>query len=504
MEPGDMTIDPLTMEAMDAFVAPRPVVDLLFHPDLRRIGAVAEVPRGGLRIGRTEANFRQGYQSAPIGDPCISRAQLSLRWLDQGVFQINAAEGARRPVSCFDPEGRPVDPRRAPPGTVVSIGDRVLLGLDCRAPLDPRAAELGLVGESAALQSLLQRVLRFAVSEGAALITGETGVGKELVARALHAAGPRAAGPFLVVNCATIPEHLFESELFGHRKGAFTGATADHTGLFRAAEGGVVFLDEVGELPLSLQAKLLRALQERRIKVVGEPEERDVDVRVVAATNRELEAEVEAGRFRADLMFRLRALQLRVPPLRERRADVPRLFAHFLAQRATPGAPLERLFRAADKHRPPVPAAFVAALLRWPWPGNVRELLNLVTEVSAENHHAGPFTLPAWPGLDAPAPLDTAPAPSHKPGEVPEPGAVLAALAAHDYNQANAATALGVSRSTLLRWMDGLGLPRARDLGPEEIAAARASVGDEVAAIAAHLRVSTRALRLRLKALGLS
>jgi len=212
-----------------------------------------------------------------------------------------------------------------------------------------------------------------AVARTTVLITGESGVGKELVARAVHARSPRASAPFVPVNCGAIPEGLIESELFGHAKGAFTGAQGAKQGLFQAAQDGTLFLDEIGELPLSLQVKLLRAIQERRIRPVGDTADVDVDVRLVAATNRDLAAEVRAGRFREDLYYRLNVVQVRVPPLRERREDVLPLADHFLRRFAAEhGRPLPHL--SADAKR---------RLSEYWFPGNVRELENLIERAVA-------------------------------------------------------------------------------------------------------------------------
>src|SRR6266849_2973568 len=186
-----------------------------------------------------------------------------------------------------------------------------------------------MVGRSAAMQGVFELVDKVAAGRTTVLITGESGVGKELVARAVHAKSPRAQQPFIPVNCGAIPEGLIESELFGHVKGAFTGAQSDKAGLFQTAEGGTLFLDEIAELPTPLQVKLLRAIQDRRIRQVGGTEDVEVDVRMVAATNRNLPAEVRAGRFREDLYYRLNVVQIRVPPLRDRREDILLLADHF-------------------------------------------------------------------------------------------------------------------------------------------------------------------------------
>ena len=234
-----------------------------------------------------------------------------------------------------------------------------------------------LVGESDAMHRLRQLVARVAGSDAPVLITGETGSGKELVARAIHRLGARPNGPFVAINCAARPEALLESELFGHAKGAFTDAREARSGLFVEASGGTILLDEVGELPLALQPKLLRALQERTVRPVGAAREVPFDARVVAATNRDLESAVEERRFREDLFYRLDVLPVEVPPLRARGADVLLLAQHFLRAYATrTGAPVLGLSRAAAEK-----------LLAYAWPGNVRELQNCIERAAALADH---------------------------------------------------------------------------------------------------------------------
>jgi two-component system response regulator PilR (NtrC family) len=224
-----------------------------------------------------------------------------------------------------------------------------------------------IVGKSRAISNVLTLVQRVANAPASVLITGESGTGKELIARAIHNRGERAAKQFVAINCGAMPEALLESELFGHEKGAFTGAVGKRQGLFRAANGGTLFLDEIGELPLPLQVKLLRVLQQRTVRPVGSEEELPVDVRVVAATNRRIEQEVQAGRFREDLFYRLNVIHLHLPPLRERSEDIPLLAEHFLAKHAATQD--KRLSFAPDALR---------HLLALPLRGNVRELENLV------------------------------------------------------------------------------------------------------------------------------
>jgi transcriptional regulator with GAF, ATPase, and Fis domain len=266
--------------------------------------------------------------------------------------------------------------------------------------LQATMAQLGIVGTSTPMLGLVRAIARLApLSDVPAVILGETGSGKELVARALHQLDPcRQQGPMLTLNCAALTSTLAETELFGHRRGAFSGAERSRPGLFRAASGGVLFLDEIGDLPLDLQGKLLRVLQERRVLTVGEDQETEVDVRVVCATHRDLPALVREGRFREDLWQRLSVVNLRVPSLRERRSDIPALVQAFLAKHA-PGTAR----RAAPE--------YLDALMRAQLPGNVRQLENLVRRSLAVADHCRPLGLAdlppeLWQELaDEPAPV---------------------------------------------------------------------------------------------------
>lgn len=225
-----------------------------------------------------------------------------------------------------------------------------------------------LIGDSPAMSTLYEQLRRFATTDATVLITGESGTGKELVARALHKRSVRVNGPLLAINCSAIPESLLESEVFGHTKGAFTDARMARDGLFVEANGGTLFLDEIGEMPASLQAKLLRALEELRVRPVGSSVEREFDVRLVAATNRDLESDIESGRFREDLYYRINVIHIDLPPLRTRGNDVLLLAQHFTTQFAKQfGKPVTSIGEGAAKK-----------LLRYDWPGNVRELRNSI------------------------------------------------------------------------------------------------------------------------------
>ncbi|MCC6748603.1 MAG: sigma-54-dependent Fis family transcriptional regulator [Deltaproteobacteria bacterium] len=244
----------------------------------------------------------------------------------------------------------------------------------------------GMVARSAVMQELFRTVRKIAEYKTTVLVLGESGTGKELVAQAIHAQSPRASGPFVPLNCGAIPEALLESELFGHVRGAFTDATRDKKGLFAEADGGTIFLDEIGELPLNLQVKLLRVLQEEEFRRLGETRGTRVDVRVVAATVKDLQTEARTGRFREDLFYRLNVLPVTLPPLRERLEDVPLLVEHFIRRtNARLGTRIEGIAPEAMK-----------VLLGYSWPGNVRELENTIEHavVLAEHAVLGPETLP--------------------------------------------------------------------------------------------------------------
>ena len=232
------------------------------------------------------------------------------------------------------------------------------------------AVPSSILGQSESVERLRSLILQCASSDAPVLLRGETGSGKELVSRALHDYSPRAQGPFIAINCGAIPEQLLESELFGHRKGSFTGATCDRKGRFELANGGTLFLDEIGDMPSQLQVKFLRVLEEREVEPVGGGGKTKIDVRIVAATHRDLESMVEEGAFRADLLYRLNVIPITIPPLSERSDDVPSLLSHFAQMHSSELDPIRFSERS------------VAVLQSYSWPGNVRELSNLVQRFS--------------------------------------------------------------------------------------------------------------------------
>jgi two-component system response regulator HydG len=298
----------------------------------------------------------------------------------------------------------------------------------------------GIVAQSSAMQRVLDLAQRVARVDSTIVITGESGVGKERVARLIHERSPRAEGPFVAINCAAVPESLLESELFGHSQGSFTGATHERAGLFEAANGGSLFLDEVGELPALMQVKLLRALQEREVRRVGENKSRPIDVRVLAATHRDLVAEVEAGRYRQDLYYRLRVVELNVPPLRDRRDDILALARSFLAQASLrTGRAVTNLAPRAAHH-----------LSRYDWPGNVRELENAIERavVLAQGARIELEDLPEEIQLALPRPFTPG---EVRPLEAIERDYILAVVRANDGNRARAAEQLQIGTATLYR-----------------------------------------------------
>ena len=327
------------------------------------------------------------------------------------------------------------------------------------ARLVPEALEVpGLVAASEAMRRVLDLAHRVARVDSTALITGESGVGKERIARLIHDESPRAAHPFLAVNCGAVTETLLESELFGHARGAFTGAAGERPGLFEAAAGGTLFLDEIGEVSAGMQVKLLRALQEREVRRVGENRSRKVDVRVVAATNRILTEEVATGRFRQDLFYRLRVIELRVPPLRDRPDDVLPLARLFLAETAGRMGRKVTGFtsRAADQ------------LLRHDWPGNVREVQNAVEHAVALCTGTRVEVQDLPEDLRAALPRSRPMGPTRSLAEV-ERDYILAAVEAAGGNRTRAATELGIGLATLKRKLKQYGAPAGGPPSPPRV-----------------------------------
>jgi two-component system response regulator GlrR len=317
------------------------------------LGRMLDGASDELSIGTVDAN------DLVLTDPAVSRHHIAVSPTTRGVLLRDLGSTNGTTIN-----GVIVERGYLPPGSTIAIGNTRLrfevLGGDERATLSNEHRWGRALGTSEAMRRIFAVLPKLADSDATILLEGETGTGKGLLAGAIHEASPRAKGPFIVIDCGSIPPNLIESELFGHEKGSFTGATGQRIGAFEAARGGTLFLDEIGELPLDMQPKLLRALEERLVKRIGGNDQIKLDIRIIAATNRDLRSEINRGRFRSDVYYRLNTFRLRVPPLRERRDDIALLVGHFYSQ----------LSRSDE----PPPAELLVDFLRHDWPGNVREL----------------------------------------------------------------------------------------------------------------------------------
>jgi DNA-binding NtrC family response regulator len=408
---------------------------LLVHSGTEPALRVATLERGRIGVGRDDP------VCAMLSDERLSRhhAEIVRGTGGWSVRDLDSRNGT------FVDGAKVRGTAEASSSSVVRVGGTVaLLSEDVRPLMGARVVEEDGIVRGPALAATMAAAGRAGAGAGVLLIRGESGVGKELVARAFHAAAPRPAGPFVAVNCATIPEGVAERLLFGAKKGAYSGATADGEGYVQAADGGVLFLDEIGELDLNVQAKLLRVIETREIMPLGSASARRVDVRFCYATHRDLRAEAGAGRFRADLYYRLSEAEVIVPSLRERREEIPWLIASF-ARRAG----LER-----------VHAKLVDQCLRLPWPGNVRELAREVRQAADRARGLGVDGLRLEhlrPSAGAPL---AAPTGRTAPRAEPTREAIEEALARAHGNISAAARSLGLHRTQLRRAMEKLGLQR--------------------------------------------
>jgi DNA-binding NtrC family response regulator len=401
-------------------------------------------------------------------------------------------------------------------GAVLLLAGRIVLLLHPMPPAPPPEAErLGLIGDSAAMAQVRADVHRVADLDVAVLLRGETGTGKELVARAVHRTSRRRNRSYLPVNMGAIPPALAAAELFGAARGAFTGADQRRAGYFSQADGGTLFLDEIGETPAEVQVLLLRALETGEVQPVGAEAPRRVDVRVIAATDADLEAAIAAGRFRAPLLHRLNGYEIRLPALRERREDFGQLFFAFLRQELDTMGEGGRLDDPGPRGEPWLPAPLVARLAAAEWPGNVRQLRNVARQIAIANRGAAQAALPAAllnalmkelerqldKGSGAPP---SASRPTYRrPADVGEEE-LLATLAANRWKLVATASQLGLSRTALYTLIDRCaGIRKAADLNRAEIAAALKRQSYDLDAVVEELRVSRHGLQLRMTELGL-
>lgn len=494
-----------------------PGLTLLHHPDPRRVGERAVllslVASGVAELSRREPFFAPPGCAGrrPLEHLSISRRPIRLRRLEGGGLELDTAD-CSVPVLLGGEvvTGRTFAAEEVERGVVLSLGRHVALLLHRVDPVSvPNLPRYGLIGENPSIVDLRLAIRKVAELDVPVLVRGETGSGKELVGQAIHQASRRSAGPFVAVSLAAVPPTLAAAELFGSTRGAYTGAERRRPGLFVEADGGTLFLDEVGETPAEVQALLLRALETHEIRPVGGDSARRVDVRVVSATDTDLEAAIDGERFRAPLFYRLGGFELHVPPLRDRRDDVARLFLHFLCQE------LEALGASAELSTPPpwLDAALMARLVGHDWPGNVRQLRNVVRQLVISQRGEAGAPLPraiekiletsARPAEARPAEASGAGARGRgrKPSEIPD-DELIEILRCHRFNLRATAAALGISRTSLYARIERCpGLRKAGDLELGEIEASLEAAGGDVGRAALDLGVSELALKRRLRQL---
>ena len=493
------------------------VLTVLAHPDLQRVGERAfltELATRALELSRLEPEFARpdGGPAQPLGCGYLSRTPIQLTIKSDGSLLVNPTATKTELVIGGSPvtSVHTVTPQELDRGVVLLLADRIALLLHrIEPPQTPPHFEM--VGDSPSMVRLRCLIERLAPRPHTVLLRGETGTGKELVARALHHAGDRRHGPFRAVNLAAIPGELAASELFGAARGAYTGAGAGRDGYFSQASGGTLFLDEIGDAPLEVQVALLRVLETGEVQPVGATQPKRVDVRVIAGTDADLEEAVRQGRFRAPLLHRLSAYQIFVPPLRERRDDISRLFVHFLRRELEAEGRLDRLEPDRQSERAWVPASLIAQLTRFDWPGNVRQLENQVRAWvldHLDDHEMRPTAslerligANAADETDETSPPVAAKPPKKRPAQDLSELEIRQALRQNDFKQDAAAEALGVARTSLIKQMDALGIARAPSLTPEQIQGALEACSFDLAAAARRLEVSEQSLKMRLKAL---
>jgi two-component system nitrogen regulation response regulator GlnG len=465
------------------------------HPDLGRVGQRAATPFGSeVALSRVEPSFLddEGRTAGPLEDPHVSRAPIRLASRGPGLtLDVRGTRGLVRLDGLEVTGVVQLDAASLSRGVLVSLGDSVLLHVARRALGVRATGRHGLVGSSEPIEAARCAIDVAATHDDPVLLVGASGTGKEVVAAAIHRASRRASAPFVAINVAALSPSTAPAELFGHARGAFTGADGAHGGHFGRADGGTLFLDEIGDAPESVQPMLLRALETRTIEPVGGRGSRKVDVRVLAATDRDL---TDERRFRLPLFHRLATQRIALPRLEDRCEDILPLFLHFLRAEGAAPASAGLTF------------ALIASLASYAWPGNVRELKNAAKVL----HREGPASLATWLATTAShgAPSDPPPRPARPPARSAQDVSdedILAALERNGFAAGATARDLGIAKNTLYRRMarDGA-LRRGRDLGAQQIEECLRGAEGDLDVAAGRLGVSRRALVLRMRELGLS
>lgn len=500
-----------------------PGLTVICHPKIERIGErslLSALPAGNSQgLARQEPLFHQpgSALSRPLGTKRLSRTPIVLGPGPGGTVRLDPA-GSRTAVEVAGEPllgPRTVSRDEIDRGLVLLLGRQVAVLLHRMDPVLPsHLADFGMIGESPGVLKLRQDIERVADLGVSVLLRGETGTGKEVVARALHRAGPRKNGPFVAVNMAAVPPSLAAAELFGSAKGAFTGADRQRGGYFRQATGGTLFLDEIGETSPEVQAMLLRALETRRVRPVGSDATVPVDVRVISATDLDLESAVAEEKFKGPLLYRLAGFVMRLPPLRERIEDLGRLMRHFLSQELAELGEPDRLSQKQEW----LPAPIWAQLARYPWPGNIRQLANVCRHLAISNRGYDRATdlsvlkelirneaedsaseAPKPPPVAGSGPVNVL----RKPSDVRE-DELLAALKRNRYRLQATADDLRVRRASLYDLIEKSSRVRkASDLSAEEIQDALERHDGSVEKASEALQVSDQALRRQMGKLGL-
>ena len=510
--------------------APVPALTIVWHPLALRAGeryvlhALASGGEVGLSRNWPDFALPGSGGAESLSDPYISRKPILLRGTPSGgVLLVTGADGTRLVCGQVVVEDQHEITREAlGRGVPITLAGRVVLLLHMVEPtVGAGVSALGMVGESAGIRRVRIHVERVADVNVPVLIRGETGTGKELVARAVHEKSPRRGGPFVGVNLAAIPKELAVAELFGASKGAFTGATRDREGFFQAARGGTLFLDELGEAPPDVQAMLLRVLETGEMYPVGASAPVSADVRLIAATDANLEGQIRQGRFKAPLLHRLSGYEISIPPLRLRREDIGVLVYHFAKEELAAIGESHRLNTSDPYTDPWLPPTLATRLVTYDWPGNIRQLRNVVRRIVIGNRGqattqldpqldaelsatAHPSTPPqSLPAQSSAAPAASPPVPRRKPSEVSEE-ALVAALRTAAWDLKAAADELGIPRPSIYDLIKHHPHIRtAGDLSSNEIERCFHECEGDLDRMVSKLEVSKRALQRRLKELGL-